>query len=689
VAALLVVGLALSACSGRRERPGQVARPTGAAPGGDIAVEEILPGYAPRDGSAQLELEARFRAFPSAAGARATLAEIASRPRPAGSEAAARAGAWLVEQFEAAGLDAGLWEFSARLPWPTKVRLTLRQPGRPDENVTPGETPSPAHEMGEKDGLPPPYIAFSPPADLEAELVYAFLGRERDYATLRELGVEASRRVVLVRRDLDRSLRRQVADAARNGALAVLVAPEPGRQAPPDAVRREALLPPGRGAGALLPALPLGEREAGRLLQALGGPLGPRSWTGETGSPVRTGPGPARVALEMEFDIRPRAAVNAMARIEGTDWPEQLVVLGAPLDAWVHGAAASGTSVASLLEVARGLGALLEEGWRPRRTLLLAAWDGSFLGQAGSTAWLEQGPFDMSTSCLAYLDGGRGMSGPEARWAATPDLRVLLAGVTADARGIEPPDGRGDAGTFLRLGLATAEIGRPGGGGPVAGTAYDTVERLVSVFDPDLAGPAAGARSWGAVALRLSEAAIPLHNHAVTANRLLRGLNDLMAMAHERFDDNPPPVTSLRLALVDLRQAGEEWNEAAAGFLARAGAVRRGDEGREARRRLTEAGDLVRTVSRLFDRGRKPAGGSGCGHRLFCPDPERQQPARIFPGLQAAMEARSRSGFVSEALILTSAANAATHRLQTASDLLRSGAPGGGPEPVPPERGGE
>ena len=42
------------------------------------------------------------------------------------------------------------------------------------------------------------------------------------------------------------------------------------------------------------------------------------------------------------------------------------------------------------MEVARGLGELLKTGWRPKRTIVLALWDGEEWGLLGSTEWAEE-----------------------------------------------------------------------------------------------------------------------------------------------------------------------------------------------------------------------------------------------------------------------------------------------------------
>lgn len=43
--------------------------------------------------------------------------------------------------------------------------------------------------------------------------------------------------------------------------------------------------------------------------------------------------------------------------------------------AWVLGAADPSSGTVGVHEVVRGLGALLKEGWKPLRTIVIASWD--------------------------------------------------------------------------------------------------------------------------------------------------------------------------------------------------------------------------------------------------------------------------------------------------------------------------
>ena len=87
---------------------------------------------------------------------------------------------------------------------------------------------------------------------------------------------------------------------------------------------------------------------------------------------------------------------HAMARLEGTDGPNQVILLA------TTGADQSG--VAGLLEVARGLAALARTGWQPRRTLVLAVWDGGLPAKQSARDWMEK----------AQLFAGPASDGPAA-----------------------------------------------------------------------------------------------------------------------------------------------------------------------------------------------------------------------------------------------------------------------------------
>ena len=209
-----------------------------------------------------------------------------------------------------------------------------------------------------------------------------------------------------------------------------------------------------------IPTLPLSYADAAPLLRAMGGPEAPPHFRGGLNLTYRLGPtsGGARARLAIHNTFRKGPVWNVIAKVAGTLPPsrDQPVVLGnhrcvrtcmgtvrahvhracarapctvrahvhrapcvraQPLtrvarvlghhhrDAWVYGAADPNSGTAQLLEVAKGLGALLRSGWRPRRSIVLCSWSGEEYGLLGSTAWTETNA-PLLDRALAYLNVG-------------------------------------------------------------------------------------------------------------------------------------------------------------------------------------------------------------------------------------------------------------------------------------------
>jgi hypothetical protein len=84
-------------------------------------------------------------------------------------------------------------------------------------------------------------------------------------------------------------------------------------------------------------------------------------------------------------------AFNVVARIPGTELPNEYVVLSAHLDSWdgATGATDNGTGTVMMLEAMR----ILKETYpNPRRTILVGHWGGEEQGLIGSTAFVADNP---------------------------------------------------------------------------------------------------------------------------------------------------------------------------------------------------------------------------------------------------------------------------------------------------------
>ncbi|CAN0590767.1 unnamed protein product, partial [Laminaria digitata] len=163
-----------------------------------------------------------------------------------------------------------------------------------------------------------------------------------------------------------------------------------------------------------IPVLPISYDDALPLLEAIGGPVAPARWRGALPITYHVGPGPAKVHLKLKFDWKLETAYNVVARMEGSEFPDQWIMRGNHHDAWVFGAADPVSGMVSLMEEARAIGELAKTGWRPKRTIVYAGWDAEEPGLLGSTEWVEYHAAELRDKLAVYIntDGnGRGFCG--------------------------------------------------------------------------------------------------------------------------------------------------------------------------------------------------------------------------------------------------------------------------------------
>src|SRR5206468_11058672 len=185
-----------------------------------------------------------------------------------------------------------------------------------------------------------------------------------------------------------------------------------------------------------IPVLPISYADAQPLLAAIGGPVAPDEWRGGLGITYHVGPGPARVHLRVKSDWSLKTLRDVIARIPGSTAPDEWVIRGNHHDAWVNGAEDPISGQSPLLEEARALGELLKQGWKPRRTIIYAAWDGEEPMLLGSTEWVEAHAEELRQHAAVYInsDGNdRGLL----TMGGSHTLEQFINGV---ARDIEDPE---------------------------------------------------------------------------------------------------------------------------------------------------------------------------------------------------------------------------------------------------------
>src|SRR5204862_3779983 len=103
---------------------------------------------------------------------------------------------------------------------------------------------------------------------------------------------------------------------------------------------------------------------------------------------------------------------------------------------------------ASMMELARSVGAVVKQGIRPKRSIVFASWDGEEFTLTSPTEWGEQHASELAGHVVAYLNVDNSVSGRSFGASAVPSLNRVVA-EAADAV-IDPDSGRSIAATFQR-----------------------------------------------------------------------------------------------------------------------------------------------------------------------------------------------------------------------------------------------
>lgn len=139
------------------------------------------------------------------------------------------------------------------------------------------------------------------------------------------------------------------------------------------------------------PTTTIGYGGAQQIFEHLTGPVAPEDWQGGFPFEYRFGgPGSPTIHLEIDIEYAPRPSETVVVRIPGSEYPDEVVAIGSHWDTWAYGTGDNTAGATLLLEVARGLGALVDSGWRPKRTVLAAFFGAEDRGITGSTEFAEQ-----------------------------------------------------------------------------------------------------------------------------------------------------------------------------------------------------------------------------------------------------------------------------------------------------------
>jgi N-acetylated-alpha-linked acidic dipeptidase len=567
------------------------------------ANEQPLLGFTRESTATERALEARFDASLKRENLRDWMKRLTARPHHLGSPFGKECAEFLAAQFRAWGYETEIEEFEVLFPTPKMRLLEMIEP----EKFTAALREPPLREDATStltEEQLPVYNAYSIDGDVTGPLIYVNYGVPKDYETLAEKGVDVKGKIVISRYGGSwRGIKPKV--AAEHGAIGCLIYSDPrddgyfqGDDYPRGAFRNAngaqrgsvADLPvyagdpltPGIGATknarriqiqeaatlTKIPVLPISYADALPLLKALGGPIAPEDWRGALPMTYHLGPGPAKVHLKVEFNWSMATARDVIARLSGAERPEEWVIRGNHHDAWVCGADDPVSGLVALMEEARAMGELAKSGWKPKRTILFAAWDGEEPGLIGSTEWVETHADLLRKNAAVYINGdnsGRGFLSangshtlekfvneiarevidPQKKITVAQRLRALriLRGSPEDRR--EARDradlrigalGSGsDYSPFLQhLGIASVDI-RYGGenGGGSYHSIYDSFDHYTRFGDPSFDYGIALAQTSGRAVLRFANADVLPFDFSGFAETVERYLKEVIKFADD------------------------------------------------------------------------------------------------------------------------------------------------------------
>jgi len=531
-----------------------------------------LMGFTTEHSAAQLATEAKFDKSLNVSDLPVWLKRLSAKPHHVGSPYGLENAKYAESLFKSFGWDAHIERFYVLFASP-KVRL-LEMPGYKAKLAEPA---IPQDSTSAAPGGLPPYNCYSCDGDVTGKLVYVNYGMPKDYETLEALGISVKGKIVIARYGGGwRGIKPKV--AAEHGAIGCLIYSDPkddgfyqgdvypnGPYRNPNGVQRGSVAdmpvypgdPTTPGVGSVkgvkrlaikdvktitkIPCQPISYGDALPLLRTLRGPVAPDDWRGALPITYHVGVGDANIHLKLKFNWDFVEARDVVAKIKGSDLPDEWVIRGNHYDGWVMGAEDPLSGAVSLLEEAKGIGKLVKSGWKPRRTLIYCLWDGEEPGLLGSTEWCETHQDELSKKGVMYLNtdsngrGFLGISGSHSlekfineveRSVVDPETHISVADRALDQKIVSasPAErktlkakrdmeiaalgaGSDFSGFLQHLGISSLDMGFGGeGGGGIYHSTYDSYNWYTHYGDPGFHYGVALAQIAGHTMMRFANA---------------------------------------------------------------------------------------------------------------------------------------------------------------------------------------
>ena len=571
------------------------------------ASERTLMGFTAESSERQRAIESKFDSTLNAGNLSTWQKRLSARPHHVGSPYDKDNAEFIAGLYRSWGFDTKIEEFSVLFPTPKsrlvemtapeKFTLKLNEPALKEDATS-----------GQQDEQLPTYNAYSIDGDVTAPLVFVNYGVPADYEVLAQHGIDVKGKIVIAKYGGSwRGIKPKV--AAEHGAVGCIIYSDPrndgyyqgdvypkGAWRSENGVQRGSVmdmptypgdpLTPGVGATkdakrlevkdvktlTKIPVLPISYSDAFPLLKNLDGTVVPDAWRGALPVTYHFGGKTPTVHMKLAFNWDMKPIYDVIAKMPGSEFPDEWVIRGNHHDAWVNGAGDPLSGQVAMLEEARGIGQLVKTGWKPKRTIVYCSWDGEEEGLLGSTEWVETHADELKQKAAVYIntDGnGRGFLGvgashtlekfineaarsvqdPETKmnvWERMRAQQIVNGSANEKKEARERADLRVDAlgsgsdfTPFLQhLGIASMNVGFGGEDGNGSyHSIYDSYDHFQRFVDPGNVYGVALAKVCGHMTLRLADAETLPFEFTDFADTVNTYANEVMKLADTMRDE--------------------------------------------------------------------------------------------------------------------------------------------------------
>ena len=435
-----------------------------------------------------------------------------------------------------------------------------------------------------------------------------------------------------------------------------------------------------------IPVMPISYADATPLLEQLTGPVAPETWRGALGFTYHIGPGPATAHFKLAFDNSTRPLHDVIAMIPGSVYPDQWIIYGNHHDGWVNGAHDPLSGAVSLLETARALAELRKQGWQPKRTIVLALWDGEEFGLLGSTEYAEKHQDELAKKAVAYINSDSNSKGTLSASGSHTletfmsqvlrDLKdpqsgktVLEASVAGRSRGETPPDEQLPPGFHLgplgagsdyvafydHLGIASLNLGfgSPNLGG-VYHSIYDDPQWFEQFGDPGFTYGAALSQVTTTALLRLANAPLLPFEFGDFSSTVRRYVEQIKKLSGTKVDLEPV-LSELQKTDADAKAYEAALKSSAA---------------QTDSARLAKVNEVLYSSERALILAKGLPGRDWYRHQISAPGMYTGYGAKTLPGIREAVEASRWDEAAAEARDVAEVIAQMNRRIEEATSLL-------------------